>query len=117
MSVQRSLALGALALAASMQAGYAGPCTQEIDRMQARIDAMSKAVAAAGPTARENTAAAIHDQPTPDSTVEEGLSRTRAEQVLGAMAWARAADGVGERSDCQRALEEVQRAIEQIETH
>lgn|ERR1700758_2134917 len=111
MSVERLLGLSMLALAGSMPAGYAGPCTQEIDRMQVRVD---EAVAAAGATARESTAASMHHQPTPDSiaVVEEGLSQgTRAEQVLGGMAWARAADDVGVKSDCERALEEVQGAI------
>ena len=40
--------------------GYAGPCTEEIGRMQARVDAMTEVVAAAGPTARESTAVDEH---------------------------------------------------------
>jgi hypothetical protein len=111
MSIERLLALSMLAVAGSMPAGYAGPCTEEIDRMQVHVD---EAVAAAGATARESTAATRHQQPTPDliAVVEEGLSQgTRAEQVLGGMAWARAADDVGIKNDCDRALEEVQGAI------
>ena len=48
---------GAIAFAAAMSASYAGPCSDEIDNMQARIDAKLEAQAAAGPTAREGVGA------------------------------------------------------------
>jgi hypothetical protein len=49
MTIQRLMALSAAALAVSMSAGYAGPCSREIDRVQARVDAKLEAIARAGP--------------------------------------------------------------------
>ena len=39
MTAPRLLVFGAIALGASMSASYAGPCSDEISEMQARIDA------------------------------------------------------------------------------
>jgi hypothetical protein len=63
----RTLVLCAAALVASMSGSYAGPCSQEIDRLRAEIDAKLGALAAAGPTTQESTAATKHRQPTPRS--------------------------------------------------
>ena len=52
---------GAIAFAAAMSVSYAGPCSDEIDNMQARIDAKLEAKAAAGPTAREGVGAGTSD--------------------------------------------------------
>ena len=52
---------GAIAFAAVMSASYAGPCSDEIDNMQARIDAKLEAKAAAGPTAHEEVGAGMSD--------------------------------------------------------
>jgi hypothetical protein len=114
MSIQRRLALSALALSTSMPASYAGPCTQEIDRMQARVDAMIDTAVGAGSMARESTAATMHRQPTPGSIAgaEEKLDKgKRAERALAAMTQARTADAANDKSACQRALEDVERAI------
>ena len=81
------------------------PCTHEIDRMQARVDAMIAAMAAAGPAGRESGAATRHRQPTPDSiaAAEEKLGEgARAERALAALAQARAADRAGDQSACER---------------
>ena len=67
MTIGRTLVLCASALAASMSVSYAGPCSQQIDRLRAEIDAKLGALAAAGPSARETTAATMHRQPTPRS--------------------------------------------------
>jgi hypothetical protein len=48
-----------------MAASYAGPCTEEIGRIQRRVD--EKIEAAAGPAARERHAATVHREPTPAS--------------------------------------------------
>jgi hypothetical protein len=106
--------LGAAALALSSVPGHAVACSDEIDRMQARIDAMIAATAAAGPAGRESTAATTHRQPTPGSVAaaEERLGDgARAERALGALARARAANGAGDRSACERALADVQRLL------
>jgi hypothetical protein len=97
---------------------HAGPCTTEIDRMQARLDARLAANAAAGPSAPEGTNALTHRQPTPGSiaAAEEKLgdvSAQRAQAAIQAMARARAADSAGESSACQQALAEVDRALGQ----
>jgi hypothetical protein len=114
MSIHHSAVLAATALALSIVTSHAGPCSLEIDRMQDRVDAMIAARAAAGPSARESTAATMHRQPTPNSiaAAEEGLGEgARAERALAVIARARAADRAGDKSGCQRALADVQRAI------
>ena len=114
MTVSRLLMLTAAALAASISASHAGPCSPAIDRMQARVDAMIAATAAAGPAGRESDAALIHRQPTPGSiaAAEERLGEgARAQRALAAMAQARAADQAGDNGACERALADVQRAI------
>ena len=114
MSIRHSGVLAAAALALSIVTSHAGPCSLEIDRMQSRVDAMIAATAAAGPSARESTAATMHGQPTPNSiaSAEEGLGEgARARRALGAMAQAREADRADDKTGCQRALADVQRAI------
>jgi hypothetical protein len=53
----RILVFSAMAVAASASATYAGPCADQIDAMQARIDAKLEAKAATGPTAKQGVAA------------------------------------------------------------
>jgi hypothetical protein len=114
MNIHHTGVLAAIALALSIVTSDAGPCSLEIDRIQDRVDAMIAATAAAGPSARESTAATMHRQPTPSSiaAAEEGLGEgARAERALAAIARARAADRAGDKSGCQHALADVQRAI------
>jgi len=81
MSIQRSL-IALAAVAASTSAGYAGPCSQDIARLQAARDAKLAAAVAAGPSAHEGTAATMHRQPTPRSiaTAESELGGLSPEQ-------------------------------------
>ena len=116
MSIQRLTLACAAALAASMSASYAGPCAHEIDRMQAQVDARLEAKAAAGPAARESTAATMNRQPTPESMAAAEarlgeVSPQKMEAVAAAMARARAADAAGDKSACEQALADAQRAI------
>ena len=109
------LVFGAIAFIASVSASYAGPCTDDIDKMQARIDAKLQAKAAAGPTGRQ-VGASTHVQPTPRSiaAAEEKLGEVSAETVVAvrqAMLRARAADSAGDKNACEQALADVQRAI------
>ncbi len=118
MTIRRSLATVAVILAASTSASYASPCSEEIDLMQAKIDAKLKAATAAGPSAVESTAATMHRQPTPRSIaaaeVQVGdVSREQAEAVGAAMVRAREADRVGDRSACEQALSDAERALSQ----
>ena len=106
----------AVALVSSITAGLAGPCSQQIDRVQAKIDAKLEAMAAVGRSARESTAATMHRQPTPESlaAAEANLGDVSAEKVQAAEAFmtrARDADGAGDQSACERALAEAQRVI------
>jgi hypothetical protein len=116
MTTRLSLALSAATLAASTIAGYAGPCSPDIDRMQARIDAKLEAVARTGPMATEGSAALLHRQPTPGSiaAAESRLGEISPEKVAAvraAMGRAREADGTGDKAACDRALAEVQRTF------
>ena len=99
MSIDHLGVLAMAALALSIMPSRAGPCSQEIDSMQARIDAMID-TAAAG-SAGHSIAAA-------EERLREGA---RAERAMAAMAQARVADWVGDAGACERALADVQRAI------
>jgi hypothetical protein len=114
MTIRRMLVMSAAALILSSSAAYAGPCSRAINRMQARVDAMIEATAAAGPAGRESRGALMHRQPTPASVsaAEEKLGDgTRAKRALAAIAHARAADRTGNRRACERALADVRRAL------
>ena len=116
MIIRRTLLLCAAALAASMSASYAGPCSQEIDRQRAEIDAKLGVLGAAGPSTQESTAATKHRQPTPHSIAAAesklgDLSPQKMEAVTAAMVRARAADGAGDRKACEQALAEVKREL------
>ena len=114
MNIQRST-LAAAALAASMSAAYAGPCSPEVTQIQNMIDARIHAKAGAA-TAPESTAAKTHRQPTPSSIVaaEAELGQISPEEfnaVNAAMARALDADGAGDRSACQQALADAKRLL------
>jgi hypothetical protein len=114
MRIRQSLLACVTALVASISASYAGPCSQEIDRVQADIDAKLNSNAANGPSASESTAATKHRQPTPESiaTAESQLGEISPEQiqaVTAAMERAHEADGAGDESACWKALADVQR--------
>jgi hypothetical protein len=111
MTAPRLLVFGAIAFIASVTASYAGPCTDDIDKMQARIDAKLEAKAVAGPTGRQ-VGASTHVQPTPRSmAAAEGVSPQMIETVRQTMLRARAADSAGDKSACEQALADVQHAI------
>jgi hypothetical protein len=106
----------AAALAASTDAVYAGPCAQEIGRMQARVDAKLEVAARKGPTARETTAATDHRQPTPDSIAAaeakiRDISPRTVDVIETGMARARNADLAGDKGACEQALADVGRAV------
>src|SRR5262249_52766055 len=116
MNGPRLFVFGTIVFAALMSTSYAGPCSNQIDSMQARIDAKLEAKAAAGPTAREGIGAGMSDQPTPRSmaTAEERLGEVSSQTVNAvrqAMAQARAADSAGDKNACEQALTDVRRAI------
>jgi hypothetical protein len=107
---------GAALLAASISASQAGPCSADIDAMQARVDAKLEAVAASGRFAPQSISAGMSDQPTPHSIaaaeVRLGeINRVTARTIRRAMARARAADAADKERRCQRELAVVQRML------
>jgi type 1 fimbria pilin len=117
MSIQRSLAVCVVALAASISASFASPCSQDIDRVQATIDVKLEAQAAAGRSARESTAATMHRQPTPGSiaAAEVNLGDISADKIRAVealMTRAREADRANNPSACEQTLAEVQRVLD-----
>ena len=115
MTALRLMAFGAVVFIGSVSVSCAGPCSDDIDKMQARIDAKAHAMAAAGPTGRQ-AGASTHVQPTPRSigAAEEKLGGAPTGTVAAvreAMLRARAADSAGDKKACEQALAEVQRAI------
>lgn len=117
MSIQRSKVIcAAVMLAASISASFAGPCSKEIDRTQARIDAKLEALAAVGRSAPESDAATMHRQPTPGSIaaaeVKLGdVSPEKVQAVEALMTRAREADRAGDQGACEQALAEVERVF------
>ena len=92
----------------------AGPCSQQIVRMQAKVDAAIEARAHAGPMGPQSQAANLNRQPTPSSiaAAEARLGEgDQMEQAVAALARARTADAAGDKSGCEQALAEADRAI------
>jgi hypothetical protein len=119
MSIRRSLAICAIVFAASGSAASAGPCAQGIDGLQAQFDSKLAANAAAGPSARESTAATMNRQPTPQSiaAAEAKLGEISPEKVQAfeaAIARARVADRTTDPSECEQALTDAQSALDQL---
>ncbi|HMA70320.1 MAG TPA: hypothetical protein VKP67_02330 [Xanthobacteraceae bacterium] len=103
------------AVTLSVVPSQAGPCSSEIDRLQASLDAMLVATAVAGQPGRQSTAAMMHRQPTPSGIMaaEARLGEgARAKRATTAMEQARAADRAGDNSACERALADVRREID-----
>jgi hypothetical protein len=117
MRIRRLAVACAAALAASMSASYAGPCSDDINNMRVKIDDYLHAKAAAGPRAPPGAMVGVA-QPTSRSlaTVEERMGEISPQAVNAveqAMARARAADATGDKVACEQALAEVQRALDQ----
>jgi hypothetical protein len=114
----RVLVFSAMVVAATASTTYAGPCSDQIDAMQARVDAKLEAKAAAGPATKQGVAAGMGMQPTPASiaTAEEKLgeiSPRKVKAIKRGMARARVADKVGDLRACRKALAAVQRVLGQ----
>jgi predicted lipid-binding transport protein (Tim44 family) len=116
MTIWQILMLTSGALAGPTIGSHAGPCSDEIYRMEARVEARLQAKAAAGPIAPESPEALRHRQPTPGSiaAAESRLgiaSPQTVDAITKAMARAREADGADDLDACERALADVQSAI------
>jgi hypothetical protein len=71
MPIRRLIPLSVAMLTASMSAVHAGSCSDDIDQMQARIDARVEAIAAAGPFVPPGISAGNY------KTCEQALTRVR----------------------------------------
>ena len=113
MSIWHIVTLSAGVVAASTIASQAGPCSDEIYSMEARVQAMLEAKAIDGPTLQESREALLHRQPTPGSIgAAESRLGTASLQVIDAitrgMARVREADRTGDLNACRRALSDVE---------
>ncbi len=116
LSALQALVLGTVTLIAWGTTGQAGPCTTQIDQMQAQVNAKVDAIAGKGRSAPESTDARLHREPTPGSIAraEERLGEgASVEEALSALGRAREADRLGNVNGCEQALAEAQRAIGQ----
>jgi uncharacterized iron-regulated membrane protein len=116
MSIHRSLIAFVAVFAALTSAGYAGPCFEDIARLQAAGDAKLAAAVTAGPSAPESREARMHHQPTPRSIVTAerevgGLPLEQANAFDAAMTRAREADNASDESACKQAVAEVERIL------
>ena len=114
LTIYSMLAIGAVALTSMALPCVAGPCLQEIDRMQIEVDTRVEAIAGAGPPGRESTSATLHRQPTPGAlaAAEEKLGEgDQMAEAVAALARARAADSANDKSACEKALADVRRAL------
>jgi hypothetical protein len=114
MAIRHLAAIGAAALALSVQPGQAGPCADAIEWMQADLDAR---IEAAIDTARfERDARRAFGLP----EAKQGVLATTSgsydnsswmAQAVAALARARVADRNGDSVACEQALADMQRAI------
>ncbi len=116
MRILRSVTWSAAALCGSLSVASAGSCSDDIDRMQARIDARVEAIAATGPFVPVGIGAGMGVQPTPFgmAVVEEKMgevSRNKVDAIRAAMAQALAASSAGKYKTCERALSRVRRLM------
>jgi len=114
MNIQRSTLACAAALAATMSATHAGPCSSEITQLRDVIDA--RIHAKAGTVHAPMGTGARQAQPTPESIsrAEVELGQTSPElfdAVRAGMARAVEADSAGDQSACEQALADVKRLL------
>jgi hypothetical protein len=119
--ILRLMTWSTTALCTSLSVAHAGSCSNDIDRMQARIDARVEAIAAAGPFVPPGVSAGMGVQPTPFgmATVEERMgeiSSNKVDAVHAAMSRARAANAGANTAanyrTCEKALAEVRHIME-----
>jgi hypothetical protein len=98
----------------SLSTAQAGPCTVQIERVQAQLDKRIEAIAGAGATGGQSVAAQLGHQPTPGSiaAAEEKLGEGKSlSPALAALSRARKADADGDSAGCDQALAEAERAL------
>jgi hypothetical protein len=118
MSMRRLLVTSTSILPLLAAPCLAGPCTKDIERTIAHLDAKLAAKVAAGPTAKQRVKAQLHHQPTPGGKIKAAvalgdLSQETVDKVRAALNRARQADKAGDKAACDRALADVHKAIGQ----
>jgi hypothetical protein len=121
MCILRLITLSSAALCVAIPLAHAG-CSNDIDRMQARIDARVEAIAAAGPFVPAGISAGMGVQPTPFgiATVEERMGeigRNKVDAIHDAMARARAANAGANTAANYRACEKALAEARHIMAH
>jgi hypothetical protein len=116
MKRMKLLAFSAAALAVSATASFAGSCLNDIDRMQARVDARVEAIAAGGPFVPAGVSAGMGVQPTPFGMAQVEakmgeVSWQTVDAVREAMVRARAANAAGNRKVCEKELASARRLM------
>src|ERR1700722_16295342 len=112
-------AVASTTIAVAGSVANAGSCAQGIDLLQVQFDSKLEAKAAAGPSAREGTAATMNRQPTPQSIAAAEaklgeISPEKAQIFEAAVARARVADRIADPSACEQALADAQSALDQL---
>lgn len=97
----------------AMASGYAGPCQDSIDRVQAQADAVIAKRAGQGPWRPESLDATRSYQPTPRSVAaaEGAGSGSHIQRALDALDRARAADRSGNIARCNAELKKAGRML------
>jgi hypothetical protein len=114
MTMRHLTVIGAAALVLSALPGHAGPCSKEIERMQAELDARIEMIIDIARFVREARRAFGLPAPIPsppasaESSPGDGSWMGRA---VASMARAREADRSGDRVACANALADLQRAV------
>jgi hypothetical protein len=116
MTIRQRLAISTSTLFLLTLPCQAGPCSADIERIQANVSAKLHALAALGPNTSQSTDAQLHRQPTPRSMAETEMKLGElppgtVETVKDAMDRARKADIANGKSACEQALADVQRVI------
>lgn len=105
MSGSRLWALAATVLVGGSVVCQAGPCTNDIVKVQAQIARAEASSPSVGPSAPQSVGAQLHHQPTPSSV---GAAESKASAgARAALDRARQADAAGDLAGCQRALTEA----------
>lgn len=112
----QTLLMSAAAMALAVLPSRAGPCSSEIDRLQAEVDAKIETIAGAGTTAPESVDATLNRQPTPGSiaTAEQKLGEGQGmADAVAALKRAREADNANDKAACDKALADVRSLLSQ----
>jgi hypothetical protein len=114
MIIRDVLALSSLALLLSAGPSYSGPCTPQISDVRDTQSKLLNEIAGTEPAGKESTGATMHRQPTPSSVAQaEGRPGKNVEAFEQAMERAVKADEADNLAECEKALTEARRILNQ----